>query len=64
LSELASIGDGFSSKWVDSIGRVSELINVVGDNLKNGEKGWKAYTNIAAASLNVVGSLLGAIADE
>ena len=64
LSELASMGDGFSSKWVDSIGRVSELINVVGDNLKNGEKGWKAYTNIAAASLNVVGSLLGAIADE
>jgi hypothetical protein len=58
------MGDGFSSKWVDSIGRVTQLVNLIGENLKTGEKGWKSYTNIAAASLNVVGSMLGALADE
>ena len=64
LSELASIGDGVSSKWADSIGRVSQLVTTISTNLKNGEKGWKAYGNVAASTLNVVGSLLGAFADE
>lgn len=64
FSELASIGDGVSSQWANSIGRVSQLVTTVSDTLKNGEKGWKSYGKIASASLNLVSSVLGALADE
>ena len=64
ISELSSIGNGISAEWANTLGSVSALMGTIGNQLKEGGKGWQGYAQIASASLNVVGSLLGAIADE
>ena len=63
-SELASIGNGISSEWANTLGSVSALMATIGNQLKEGGKGWQGYANIAAASLGVVSNILGAVADE
>ena len=64
ISELSNIGNGISAEWANTLGSVSALMGTIGNQLKEGGKGWQGYAQIASASLNVVGSLLGAIADE
>ena len=64
LSELASIGEGVSTEWANALDSVSVLMATIGNQLKEGGKGWQGYAQIAAASLGVVSSILGAVADE
>ena len=63
-TELASIGNGISSQWATTLGSVSNLMATIGNQIKEGGKGWQGYAQIAAASLGMVSSMLGALADE
>lgn len=43
-SNIASIGDGISSKWSNVFGNVGNLVNDVGTALKSNEKGFKKWS--------------------
>ena len=64
ISRITSIGDGLSSEWSNVFTTMSEGIQRVSAELKNGEKGWRQYANIAVSALNVASSMMVALADE
>ena len=64
ISRITSIGDGLSSEWSNVFTTMSEGIQRVSAELKNGEKGWRQYANIAVSALNVASSMMIALADE
>lgn len=64
ISRITSIGDGLSSEWSNVFTAMSEGIQRVSAELKNGEKGWRQYANIAVSALNVASSMMVALADE
>ena len=64
ISRITSIGDGLSSEWSNVFTTMSEGIQSVSAELKNGEKGWRQYANIAVSALNVASSMMIALADE
>ena len=64
ISRITSIGDGLSSEWSNVFTTMSEGIQNVSAELKNGEKGWRQYANIAVSALNVASSMMIALADE
>lgn len=64
ISRITSIGDGLSSEWTNVFTTMSEGIQRVSTELKNGEKGWRQYANIAVSALNVASSMMIALADE
>ncbi len=64
ISRITSIGDGLSSEWSNVFTTMSEGIQNVSAELKNGEKGWRQYANIAVSALNVASSIMVALADE
>ena len=64
ISRITSIGDGLSSEWANVFTTMSEGIQRVSAELKNGEKGWRQYANIAVSALNVASSMMVALADE
>lgn len=64
ISRITSIGDGLSSEWANVFTTMSEGIQRVSAELKNGEKGWRQYANVAVSALNVASSMMVALADE
>lgn len=64
ISRITSIGDGLSGEWANVFTAMSEGIQRVSAELKNGEKGWRQYANIAVSALNVASSMMVALADE
>ena len=64
ISRITSIGDGLSSEWTNVFTAMSEGIQNVSAELKNGEKGWRQYANVAVSALNVASSMMIALADE
>lgn len=64
ISRITSIGDGLSGEWSNVFTTMSEGIQRVSAELKNGEKGWRQYANIAVSALNVASSMMIALADE
>lgn len=63
-SQIASIGDGISSQWAGVFSKMQQGLTAVQDALKDGQKSWRSYAQIAVASLQVAGQIMSALADE
>lgn len=64
IGELLSIGDGLSSEWSNVFKTLDAAILNTTKNIKNGERGWKLYGEMAVQALGVASSMLTALADE
>ena len=64
ISTISSIGEGISSEWSSVFSSMTAGIEAVGEALKNGQKDWTKYGNVAVSALNVASSVMMALADE
>lgn len=64
VSAITSIGNGISSEWSSVFSSMTTGIEAVGEALKNGQKDWTKYGNVAVSALSVAASVMTALADE